>query len=184
MAEKAIESFAEGERVAGSRSVARRSRRRDCFGLQYQSGQYTQVLAEYKRGQDQIPEEVRAEMMLLVGQQPTPARTYARKRTNLPANHREVSESGGSKRRAVSAADQYLQFQCAFAPGGGGCIPESQSDSGERADQGEAAEGGSIFTKNRTSLMRRRSTRNCALPISRRSCARKLPINWVGVVCS
>ncbi|HEV2840181.1 MAG TPA: tetratricopeptide repeat protein [Chthoniobacterales bacterium] len=35
--------------------------------LQYQSGQYEKVLAEYKRGQDQIPEEVRAEMMLIVG---------------------------------------------------------------------------------------------------------------------
>jgi TolA-binding protein len=35
--------------------------------LQYQSGQYDKVLAEFKRGQDQIPEEVRAEMMLIVG---------------------------------------------------------------------------------------------------------------------
>ena len=35
--------------------------------LLYRSGQYAQVLAEYKRGQDQIPEEVRAEMMLIVG---------------------------------------------------------------------------------------------------------------------
>lgn len=35
--------------------------------LQYQSGQYDQVLTEYKRAQDQIPEEVRAEMMLIAG---------------------------------------------------------------------------------------------------------------------
>ena len=35
--------------------------------LQYQTAQYTQLLAEYKRAQDQIPEEARAEMMLLVG---------------------------------------------------------------------------------------------------------------------
>jgi TolA-binding protein len=35
--------------------------------LQYQSGQYDKVLAEYKRGQNEIPEEVRAEMMLIVG---------------------------------------------------------------------------------------------------------------------
>ncbi|HEY2615562.1 MAG TPA: tetratricopeptide repeat protein, partial [Chthoniobacterales bacterium] len=35
--------------------------------LRYQSGQYEKVLAEYKRGQEQIPEEVRAEMMLIVG---------------------------------------------------------------------------------------------------------------------
>lgn len=35
--------------------------------LQYQAGQYEKVLTEYKRGQDQIPEEVRAEMMLIVG---------------------------------------------------------------------------------------------------------------------
>ena len=35
--------------------------------LQYQSGQYAKVIAEYKRGQKEIPEEVRAEMMLIVG---------------------------------------------------------------------------------------------------------------------
>lgn len=35
--------------------------------LQYQSGQYEKVLAEYKRAQAQIPEEVRAEMMMIVG---------------------------------------------------------------------------------------------------------------------
>ncbi len=35
--------------------------------LQYQSAQYAQVIAEYKRDQDQIPDEVRPEMMLLVG---------------------------------------------------------------------------------------------------------------------
>ena len=35
--------------------------------LQYQSGQYDKVIAEYKRGEKEIPEEVRAEMMLIVG---------------------------------------------------------------------------------------------------------------------
>ena len=35
--------------------------------LQYQSGQYEQLIAGYKRDQAQIPEEVRPEMMLLVG---------------------------------------------------------------------------------------------------------------------
>lgn len=35
--------------------------------LQYQSGQYAQLLADFKRGQDQIPEEVRPEMMLIAG---------------------------------------------------------------------------------------------------------------------
>jgi TolA-binding protein len=33
--------------------------------LQYQTGQYAQLTADYKKSQDQIPEEVRAEMMLL-----------------------------------------------------------------------------------------------------------------------
>ena len=33
--------------------------------LLYQSGQHAQLLAEYKRSQEQLPEEVRAEMMLL-----------------------------------------------------------------------------------------------------------------------
>jgi TolA-binding protein len=35
--------------------------------LQYQSGQYDKVLAEYKRAEKEIPEEVRPEMMLIVG---------------------------------------------------------------------------------------------------------------------
>jgi len=35
--------------------------------LQYQSGEYAALIAAYKRDQEQIPEEVRPEMMLLVG---------------------------------------------------------------------------------------------------------------------
>ena len=35
--------------------------------LEYQAGQYTQALAEYQRSKDQVPEEVRPEMMLLAG---------------------------------------------------------------------------------------------------------------------
>ncbi len=35
--------------------------------LQYQSAQYDKVIAEYKKNEKEIPEEVRAEMMLIVG---------------------------------------------------------------------------------------------------------------------
>jgi TolA-binding protein len=35
--------------------------------LQYQAGQYDKVLAEYKRAEKEIPEEVKAEMMLIAG---------------------------------------------------------------------------------------------------------------------
>lgn len=35
--------------------------------LQYQAGQYDKVIAEFKKGEKEIPEEVRAEMMLIVG---------------------------------------------------------------------------------------------------------------------
>jgi TolA-binding protein len=35
--------------------------------LQYQSGQYEQLIAGYKREQEQIPDEVRPEMLLLIG---------------------------------------------------------------------------------------------------------------------
>ncbi|HVF70126.1 MAG TPA: tetratricopeptide repeat protein, partial [Chthoniobacterales bacterium] len=35
--------------------------------LQYQAAQYEKVIAEYKRGEKEIPEEVRAEMMLIAG---------------------------------------------------------------------------------------------------------------------
>jgi len=66
MAEKALSLLQKGRTLpeAGRwRAVAEVGLLR----LQYQSGQYEKVLAEYKRGQDQIPEEVRAEMMLIVG---------------------------------------------------------------------------------------------------------------------
>jgi TolA-binding protein len=66
MAEKALSLLQKGRSLpeAGRwRAVAEVGLLR----LQYQSGQYEKVLAEYKRGQDQIPEEVRAEMMLIVG---------------------------------------------------------------------------------------------------------------------
>ena len=35
--------------------------------LEYQSGQYEQAVAEFQKSKDQVPEEVRAEMMLLAG---------------------------------------------------------------------------------------------------------------------
>ncbi len=35
--------------------------------LLYSSGQYAQLLTEYKRGQEEVPEDLRAEMMLLAG---------------------------------------------------------------------------------------------------------------------
>ena len=35
--------------------------------LEYQTGQYAQALADYQRSKDQVPEEVRPEMMLLAG---------------------------------------------------------------------------------------------------------------------
>ncbi|MEY2488862.1 MAG: hypothetical protein QOC70_804 [Verrucomicrobiota bacterium] len=66
MAEKALSLLQKGRSLpeAGRwRAVAEVGLLR----LQYQSGQYEKVLAEYKRGQEQIPEEVRAEMMLIVG---------------------------------------------------------------------------------------------------------------------
>ena len=35
--------------------------------LEYQAGQYAQAVADYQRNKDQVPEEVRPEMMLLAG---------------------------------------------------------------------------------------------------------------------
>ena len=66
MAEKALSLLQKGRSLpeAGRwRAVAEVGLLR----LQYQSGQYEKVLTEYKRGQDQIPEELRSEMMLIVG---------------------------------------------------------------------------------------------------------------------
>ena len=66
MAEKALSLLQKGRSLpeAGRwRAVAEVGLLR----LQYQSAQYDKVLAEYKRGEKEIPEEVRAEMMLIVG---------------------------------------------------------------------------------------------------------------------
>jgi TolA-binding protein len=66
MAEKALSLLQKGRTLpeAGRwRAVAEVGLLR----LQYQSGQYEKVLVEYKRGEKEIPEEVRAEMMLIVG---------------------------------------------------------------------------------------------------------------------
>ncbi|HXM32415.1 MAG TPA: tetratricopeptide repeat protein [Chthoniobacterales bacterium] len=66
MAEKAMNLLTKGRSLpeAGKwRAIAEVGLLR----LQYQSGQYDKVLAEFKRGQDQIPEETRPEMMMIVG---------------------------------------------------------------------------------------------------------------------
>ncbi|MEY2481477.1 MAG: hypothetical protein QOK24_5 [Verrucomicrobiota bacterium] len=66
MAEKALSLLQKGRTLpeAGKwRAIAEVGLLR----LQYQSGQYDKVLAEYKRGEKEIPEEVRAEMMMIVG---------------------------------------------------------------------------------------------------------------------
>jgi TolA-binding protein len=66
MAEKALSLLQKGRALpeAGKwRAIAEVGLLR----LQYQSGQYDKVLAEYKRGEKEIPEEVRAEMMMIAG---------------------------------------------------------------------------------------------------------------------
>ncbi|HEX4630762.1 MAG TPA: tetratricopeptide repeat protein [Chthoniobacterales bacterium] len=66
MAEKALSLLQKGRSLpeAGKwRAIAEVGLLR----LQYQSGTYDKVIAEYKRGEKEIPDEVRAEMMLIVG---------------------------------------------------------------------------------------------------------------------
>jgi TolA-binding protein len=66
MAEKALALLQKGRSLAEAgkwRAIAQVGLLR----LQYQSGAYDKVIAEYKKGEKEIPEEVRAEMMLIVG---------------------------------------------------------------------------------------------------------------------
>jgi TolA-binding protein len=66
MAEKALSLLQKGRSLAEAgkwRAIAEVGLVR----LQYQSGQYDKVIAEYKRAEKEIPDEVRAEMMLIVG---------------------------------------------------------------------------------------------------------------------
>ena len=66
MAEKALSLLQKGRSLAEAgkwRAIAEVGLLR----LQYQSGAYDKVIAEYKKGEKEIPEEVRAEMMLIVG---------------------------------------------------------------------------------------------------------------------
>jgi TolA-binding protein len=66
MAEKALSLLQKG-RSLGEAGKWRAIAQVGLVRLQYQSGQYDKVVAEYKRAEKEIPDEVRAEMMLIVG---------------------------------------------------------------------------------------------------------------------
>ena len=112
--------------------------------LQYQSGQYEKVLAEYKRGQEQIPEEVRAEMMLIVGN----SQRQLGHTKEADEVYRQIIAKYPDREEAKDAQYQRLinfyNTQRTDAPGGSGRIPEIESHSRTRRP-GEAAQGGTFL---------------------------------------
>ena len=182
MTEKATALLQKGAGDSGSRTLARDRGDGIVAAAISVRRNTTQLLAEYKRGQEQIPEDARAEMMLLAGTASGSSGTRKRRKQMYRADHREISQPRGSEGRAVSAADQHLQFRSARRS----CLRWTNSlppIPPRTGRSGEAAEGGSLLQTGRTSPTRPRSTRNCARPSSRQSCGRNRPISLVGVVC-
>ena len=143
MAEKALSLLQKGRSLpeAGRwRAVAEVGLLR----LQYQSGQYDKVLAEYKRGEDEIPEEVRAEMMLIVGN----SQRQLGHTKEADEVYRQIIAKYPDREEAKDAQYQRLinfyNTQRPDAPGGDGRIPAIESHARARRP-GEAAQGGTFL---------------------------------------
>ncbi len=151
--------------------------------LFYLSGQYAPLLAEYKRGQEEVPEDSRAEIMLLaanserqLGHDKEAEAIYAQIIAKYP-NREEAKDAryqrliniyNSDPTALVPAVDQFL----------------ASNPTAERADQAQAAEGGSLL---QTRKLRRRgpdlrtTARIAALAEVARGIA---PTNSAGVACS
>jgi TolA-binding protein len=68
----------------------------------YQAGQHNQVVAEYKRGQAQIPEEVRPEMMLMAANSERQLGTARKPKRSTPRSSRSIRTAMKPKRRVTS----------------------------------------------------------------------------------
>ena len=95
--------------------------------LEYQSGQYQQAFADYQRSKDQVPEEVRPEMMLLAGN----SQRQLGHMKEAQEIYRQIIQKypgpRGGKRRALSAFDRPLQRQRSDPARGDRSVHQRQS---------------------------------------------------------
>ena len=109
--------------------------------LEYQAGQYAQVLADYQRSKDQVPDEVRPEMMLLAGNSQRQLGHHQGSAGALSARSlQRYPNRRGGERRPLSATDRPLQRQRSRVARRDRRIHQGQSRGGTRRS-GEVAQG-------------------------------------------
>jgi tetratricopeptide (TPR) repeat protein len=143
--------------------------------LQYQTGQYSQLLADYKKELDKLPEAAQAEVLLLaanserqLGHSKEAGALYRQITTKYPereeakdAAYQQLINVYNSDPSALSAAvDQFL----------------ATNPTNERADQAKLLKA-RRFTNSRTTQMQRHCTASCARRSFLRGCARKRHTN-------
>ncbi len=119
MGEKAPRLLRKGRRLAEAGQAGRALPQVGLLRLQYQSGQYAQLLADYKKVQDEIPEEARAEVMLLAANSQRQLGHTEEAEDTLSADHCKYPNPRRSQGRALSAADQCLQLRSGRTVGRG-----------------------------------------------------------------
>jgi TolA-binding protein len=115
--------------------------------LQYQAGEFAQVIADYKRGQDQIPEDVRAEMMLLLGNSQRQLGHYK----EAEDIYRQIADKYPSSDEAKDAQYQRLiSLYSANDAGLGEAIDEfiKNDPTGERADQARLLKAEALYKEH------------------------------------
>src|SRR5881392_2570599 len=154
------------------RAIAQAGLRR----LQYQTGQYAQLLAEYKKEQGNLPEAAQAEVLLLaanserqLGHSKEAETLYGqiikkypdREEAKDAAYQRLINVYNSDPSAVILAVDEFL----------------ATNPTSERADQAKLLRL-KRFINSRIARKQCRFTRNCALLSFPRSCVPKLRTNW------
>ena len=116
--------------------------------LQYQSGQYAQVLAEYKRAQAEIPDDVRAEMMLLAAN----SERQLNHTDDADKMYREVIAKYPDREEAKDAQYQRLiNFYNASSPALVDAVDEflKANPTGERSDQAKLLKAEAFYKEQK-----------------------------------
>jgi TolA-binding protein len=115
--------------------------------LQYQAGEFARVIDDYERGQDQIPEDVRAEMMLLLGNSQRQLGHYK----EAEDIYRQIVDKYPSRDEAKDAQYQRLiSLYSANDAALGNAIDEfiKNNPTGERADQAKLLKAEALYKEH------------------------------------
>ncbi|MGH8092833.1 MAG: tetratricopeptide repeat protein [Chthoniobacterales bacterium] len=112
--------------------------------LEYQGGQYAQAVTDYQKSKDQVPEEVRPEMMLLAGNSQRQLGHYK----EAEAIYRQIMQKYPGREEAKDA--QYQHLICLYNandPALGDEIDEFIKDNpdGERAEQAKLLKAEALY---------------------------------------